>query len=132
MSYLTFLAAAILAILAILHLIYTIRDFGSEPRYFAPRDPALLAAMRASRIRLAPKGRDFWSALLGFHLSHSIGILLFALLIVLATVYQIGWLKVLLVGLGCVFTWIAWRCWFHIPLIGCLAATTLMLAGWAL
>jgi hypothetical protein len=132
MSYLAFLAAAILATLATLHLIYTIRDFGAEPRYFAPRDPALLAAMRTERAGIAPNGRDFWSGLLGFHLSHSIGIFLFALLIVLATVYQIGWLKVLLVGLGCVFAWIAWRCWFNIPLIGCVAATASMLVGWAL
>ena len=87
--------------------------------------------MQATRNTLTPTGRDYWSALLGFHFSHSIGVLLFALLIVLAGNLEIDWLKVPLVCLGLVYTWIAWRCWFHIPLIGCALATTLMIAGWA-
>jgi hypothetical protein len=130
--YLPFLAAGILATLATLHLVYTIRDFMFEPRYFSPRDRSLLPLMRATRNAITPTGRDYWSALLGFHLSHSIGVLLFAMLIALASLHQIDWLKMLLVGLGGVFTWIAWRCWFRIPLYGCAAATVLMLAGWTL
>lgn len=132
MLILPLLAAGIFASLATLHLIYTIHDFVFEPRYFKPRDGALLAPMRATRNALTPAGRDFWSALLGFHFSHSIGVLLFALLIVLAGTMNIGWLKILLVCLGAVYTWIAWRCWFHIPLIGCALATGLMAAGWSI
>lgn len=124
-------AAGVLATLATLHLIYTIHDFAFAPRYFRPRDASLLAPMQATRNALTPTGRDYWSALLGFHFSHSIGVLLFALLIVLAGNLQIGWLKLLLVCLGLVYTWIAWRCWFHIPLIGCALATILMIVGWA-
>lgn len=124
-------AAGILATLATLHLIYTVHDFAFAPRYFSPRDASLLAPMKATRNALTPTGRDYWSALLGFHFSHSIGVLLFALLIVLAGSLEIDWLKVLLVCLGVVYTWIAWRCWFHIPLIGCALATSLMIAGWA-
>lgn len=125
------LAAGILAILATLHFIYTLHDFVLEPRYFKPRDASLLAAMRKTQIALAPKGRDYWTALLGFHFSHSIGVMLFALLIVLAGTLQIDWLKILLVGIGFLYTWIAWRFWFHIPLIGCAIATVLMIIGWA-
>jgi hypothetical protein len=132
MKYLPYLGAAVLATLAVLHLIYTIRDFGPKPRYFVPRDASLIERMRATHVALAPRGRDYWSALLGFHLSHSIGVLLLGLLIVVASIYQIDGLKVLLVGVGAAFTFIAWRCWFHIPLIGCAAATCLMAAGWAL
>jgi hypothetical protein len=132
MPYLPLLGAGILTVLAMLHLIYTLRDLFSEPRYFSPADPSLLAAMRATRVRLAPGGRDYWTAILGFHLSHSIGVLLFALLTVLASLHGIGWLKVLMVCVGLVFTVIAWRFWFHIPLIGCALATALMVAGWAL
>jgi hypothetical protein len=131
-KYLPFLAAGILATLAVLHLAYTIHDFMFEPRYFSPRDQSLLAPMRATRNALTPTGRDYWSALLGFHMSHSIGVMLFALLIVLANLHQTDWLKLFLVCLGGVFTWIAWRFWFHIPFYGCAAATTLMLAGWTL
>ena len=124
-------AAAIIAILATLHLIYTLRDIVSRPRYFIPRDPALLEAMRGTRVALAPDGRDYWSALLGFHLTHSIGMLLFALLIVLTVTTPLPALKPLMIGLGLVLTLIAWRCWFRIPLIGCAAATVLMMVGWA-
>ncbi len=130
MTYLPFLAAAILAILALAHLAYAIHDFAREPRYFAPRDRSLLAAMRATRNVLTPTGRDYWTALLGFHFSHSIGILLFALLIVLATTQAIGWLQVAMTATGAVFTWIAWRCWFHVPLMGCALATALIAVGW--
>ncbi len=131
MRTLPFLAAGILAVLATLHLIYTIHDLLYEPRYFKPRDPSLLAQMRATRNALTPTGRDYWSALLGFHFSHGIGVLLFVLLIVLADTQQIGWLKVLLIGLGLLYTWIAWRFWFHIPFIGCALAAALMIGGWS-
>jgi hypothetical protein len=131
MSLLPLGAAAIFAVLATLHLIYTLRDMFSRPRYFAPQDPALLEAMRTTKMRLAPQGRDFWSAMLGFHLTHSIGLLLFALLIVLTVTTPLPQLKPLMVVLGLTLTLIAWRCWFHIPLIGCAAASALMIAGWA-
>ena len=55
-----------------------------------------------------------------------------ALMIVTADAQPIDWLKPLLIGLGIVFTWIAWRFWFHIPMYGCAAATALMFGGWAL
>lgn len=132
MQILPFLAAGILATLGLLHLSHTVTDLLLEPRYFGPRDASLLADMRATRLAMAPAGRDYWSVILGFNLSHSIGVLLFALLIVLANQHEIGWLKVLLVVLGGVFTWIAWRFWFHVPMYGCAAATALMLAGWTL
>jgi len=131
MDWLPFLAAAMLATLATLHLVYTIHDFLFEPRYFSPRDRSLLARLRTTHNAMTPAGRDYWSALLGFHLSHSIGVLLFALLIVLASLHGMGWLKMLLVALGGVFSWIAWRCWFRVPLYVCAGATTLMLVGWS-
>lgn len=131
MSYVPLAAAAIMAILATLHLVYTLRDLFSRPRYFIPRDRALLDAMRGTQMALAPHGRDYWSATLGIHLTHSIGLLLFALLIVLTVTTPLPALKPLMIGLGLVVTWICWRCFFHIPLIGSAAATALLIAGWA-
>ena len=93
MKQLAFAAAAIMAVLGLLHLAYTLHDFGTRPRYFSPKNAALLDAMRETRTALAPEGRDYWSGILGFNLSHSIGVLLFALLITLATAYQILWLQ---------------------------------------
>ena len=130
MMVLPFAAAAIIAILATFHLVYTLHDLVLRPRYFVPRDRALLQAMQATRIALAPNGRDFWSALLGFHLTHSIGLLLYALLIVLTATAPLPQLKPLMIGLGLILTLIAWRCWFHIPLAGCAIATALMIAAW--
>jgi hypothetical protein len=132
MSYLPLAAAAILSMLGVLHLIYTVRDIVSRPRYFVPRDPAVLDAMRGTKAALAPNGHDFWSVLLGIHLTHSIGLLLFALLIVLTVVTPLPALKPLMIGVGLVLTFIAWQFFFHIPLIGVALATALMIAGWLL
>jgi hypothetical protein len=132
MSYLPLAAAAILSILGVLHLTYTVRDIVSRPRYFVPRDPAVLDAMRGTKAALAPNGHDFWSVLLGIHLTHSIGLLLFALLIVLTVVTPLPALKPLMIGVGLVLTFIAWQFFFHIPLIGVALATTLMVVGWLL
>jgi hypothetical protein len=129
-TYLPFAAAAIIAVLATLHLVYTLQDLFGQPRYFTPRDRALLEAMRTTKLSLAPTGHDYWSATLGFHLTHSIGLLLFALLIVLSVTTPLPALHPLLIGVALVLTLIAWRCWFHIPLAGCAVAAGLLIAGW--
>jgi hypothetical protein len=132
MPLLAMLSAAIFAVFGALHLVYTLHDFGERPRYFRPVDRSLLAAMRQTHAAIAPAGRDYWSAILGFNLSHSIAVLLFALLIVVTDEYQIAWLKPILVAVGAVFAWIDWRCWFRTPMLGCLIGTGLMIAAWVL
>jgi hypothetical protein len=132
MQYVPLASAAIIATFGMLHLVYTLRDIVSRPRFFVPRDPALLEAMRGTRIALAPNGHDFWTVSLGIHLTHSICLLLFALLIVLTVVTPLPALKPLMIGLGFVLTFIAWQFFFHIPLIGCAVATALLIVGWLL
>jgi hypothetical protein len=129
---LAFVGAAIFALLGLVHLVFTLNDFGPRPRYFRPRNAALLPAMRQTWTNLVPGGRDYWSAILGFSLSHAIGLLLFALLVVLAGADRITWLRWLLVAVGVAYSVIAWRCWFRIPLVGALTGTVLMAAGWVL
>ena len=131
MTSLVFASVAIMGLLGILHLIYTLRDFGS-PRYFCPQDAQLLEAMRRTRTALAPGGRDYWSGVLGFNLSHSLGVLMFALLVYLATSYHIDWLKPGLVAIGIAYAAIAYRCWFRVPMAGSLLAVALMVVGWLL
>jgi hypothetical protein len=126
------MSAGIFAVLGVLHLVYTLHDFGARPRYFRPRDAALLSSMRQTQTAIAPNGRDYWSGVLGFNLSHSLGVLLFALLIVVTSVYEIHWLKPILAMIGFAFAFIAWRCWFRIPMIGCLIGTAFMIAAWVL
>lgn len=132
MNFLTMMSAGVFAILGALHLVYTLHDFGERPRYFRPADRSLLPAMRKTYTAIAPTGRDYWSGILGFNLSHSVGVLLFALLIVVTAQYQITWLTPILIVVGAVFAAIAWRCWFRIPMLGSLIGTALMIAAWAL
>jgi len=132
MNLLAMASAAVFAVLGTLHLVYTLHDFGAHPRYFRPRDATLLPAMRQTTTAIARGGRDYWSGILGFNLSHSIGVLLFALLIVLAALYRITWLEPVLVIVGLAFAGIAWRCWFRVPMWGCLIGTALMVAAWLL
>jgi hypothetical protein len=132
MRNIAYLAAAIMAGLGCLHLLYTWRDFGDRPRYFRPQDRALLEAMKSTRTNIGPNGRDYWSGVLGFNLSHSLGLLMFALLIALATFYRIIWLEPLLIAIGLAYATIAWRCWFAVPMIGVLVAALFMTVGWLL
>jgi hypothetical protein len=130
MNFLTIMSAGVFAILGTLHLAYTLHDFGERPRYFRPTDRSLLQAMRKTNLAIAPTGRDYWSGILGFNLSHSIGVLLFALLIVVTAQYQISWLKPILALVGGAFAAISWRCWFRVPMLGSLTGTALMVAAW--
>lgn len=132
MTSFAYAAALIYAILGGLHGLYTLRDICGGPRYFRPVDGAVLEGMRATKTAIAPRGRDYWSGILGFHLSHSLGVLMFALLIVVSVRYQIGWLMPVLAGIGALFTVIAWRYWFHIPMIGSAIATILIVLAWVL
>jgi hypothetical protein len=125
-------AAAVFGSLGGAHLVYAIRDFNGNPRYFGPEDPTLLDQMRRTHTAMAPHGRDYWSGILGFHLSHGIGILLFVVIILLAGQGQIAWLKPALPCIGALYGWISWRCWFRVPTIGCAAGTVLLTAGWLL
>jgi hypothetical protein len=70
------LGALVFMALGLLHGILTLRDL-RHPRTFTPRDPALRQAMQQSSIALHPT-INLWKAWLGFNLSHSLGILMFA------------------------------------------------------
>lgn len=132
MAALAFIGAGIIGLLGLLHLIYTFRDAIGPPRFFRPRDKSLLASLRQTKVALAPSGRDFWSALVGFHFSHSLGVLLFALLAVVTTNLAIGWLYPVLIAVGAVYAFLAWRYWFMIPMVGCSVGTVLLTLGWYL
>lgn len=68
--------AGIFLLLGMIHAILTLRDL-SNPRTFTPTDAAVLTAMQASQLAIAPNETNLWKAWLGFNLSHSLGILLF-------------------------------------------------------
>lgn len=132
MTVMVWLSVAIFGGLGVMHLAYTLRDFGPHPRHFRPTEMDLLARLRSTRTAIAPHGRDYWSGILGFHLSHSTGLLLFALLIAVTNSHSISWLKPLLIIVGVSYVAIAWRCWFQAPMMCSATATALMAVGWML
>ena len=67
--------AGIFWLLGVIHAIYTFQDL-SRPRWFTPRDAELRAAMQQSAVALHPK-INLWKAWLGFHFSHSLGLVIF-------------------------------------------------------
>lgn len=67
--------AGIFSLLGVIHAIYTFQDL-SRPRNFTPRDAELRAAMQQSAVALHPK-INLWRAWLGFHFSHSLGLVMF-------------------------------------------------------
>ncbi|MDQ3748971.1 MAG: hypothetical protein M3367_08170 [Acidobacteriota bacterium] len=57
------------------HGVFTFQDLGN-PRNFTPRDAELRAAMQQATVAFHPK-INLWRAWLGFHFSHSLGLVMF-------------------------------------------------------
>jgi len=80
---------AVFCVLGALHAVYMLMDL-RRPRRLVPGDPALLAAMSDSRVRLAGDATDMWRAWVGFNLSHSLGALLFGAMVIAWPVVSAG------------------------------------------
>jgi hypothetical protein len=125
----TIAGAAIMAVLGTLHLIYTLRDFGPKPRYFRPLSADLLDNMRKTKTALAPKGKDYWSGILGFHLSHCIGVYLTAVLAILTMDHSSMVLRCVIAAIPFAYAAIGLFCWFRTPVIGASLAGALLMVG---
>jgi hypothetical protein len=130
MTMLPYAAAAVMALLGSVHLVCALHDFGPRPRYFAPVNTDVLRDMQATRTGIAPQGRDYWSGILGFHLSHGLGVLMFAALVIVTTQHGIAWLKPVLVLIALAYLAISLRCWFAAPSLGIGLTIGLLGAGW--
>lgn len=75
-QFLIIFAASIFLALGSLHGIFTLRDL-RHPRAFIPRDPELRNAMQRSGVAFHPS-INLWDAWMGFNLTHSLGIIMFA------------------------------------------------------
>jgi hypothetical protein len=123
--------AAIFLYLGSVHLEYTFFT-----HKFSPREEQLETAMKQVAPRISSE-TTMWKAWVGFHISHSMGALLFGLVYgylvvcrweVLQRSYFLG-VTGLLMLLGYVV--VARIFWFKAPLIGASAATLLYVAGFA-
>ena len=122
-------AALIVGVLGTLHLVYT---FSSTRLY--PRDEALIARMQEVSPRLT-RETTIWRAGLGFHASHSLGAILFAVvfasLALAPNAPLFGLPVVALAGAAYLLAMLvlARRFWFRIPFRGLAAANVLYLGG---
>jgi hypothetical protein len=123
-------AAGLVACLGIAHFGYAVHDCLGAPKYFRPLDASLLGPMQNTKTALAPDGASYWAGILGFHLSHSLGVLMYALVIVITSLYDIVWMHPFKIGIGIAYTTISYKCWFRIPTVGIGVATTLLVFAW--
>lgn len=132
-SILFVVGSALLLALGAIHLRLTLLD-ERRPRVFAPRDPELLASMQASPLRI-DKSTTVWRASLGFHYSHSLGLIWVGLLFGSFGIF--AWrtlleLPVLLWSapvIALVYLVLSLRYWFKIPAIGAGLAVVLLTLG---
>ena len=78
------------ASLAAIHLVLTLRDL-RHPRYFKPIDEGLIPALKDTGVAVlapAPGAQTMWRAWLGANLTHSLGLLVFAVLLLVVAVHD--------------------------------------------
>lgn len=125
-------SATVVGLLGCVHLLFT---FASNK--FDPRDAMVTEALRVVS-PVITRQTTMARAAKGFHASHSLGAMLFALVWGYLALRQ--WALLLqspfLMGLGlCVllsYLALAWRYWFSVPLRGIALATALYAVGWGL
>jgi hypothetical protein len=108
------------ASLAAIHLVLTLRDL-RHPRYFKPTDEDLIPALKDTGVAVlapAPGAQTMWRAWLGANLTHGLGLLAFALLLLVVPVHDyalvsaIPALQPLSIAIAITYTLIAVRFWF--------------------
>jgi hypothetical protein len=130
------IGGSIFAILGLVHAVYTVADMG-RPRRLVPDDPAVIAAMSSSGLRLARGGTTMWRAWVGFNFSHSLGIAMFgvACIAVGLSLPSLALPKAALlvpVAIGVTYVLLAIRYWFRNAAIGVAAGTLCLVIGWLL
>lgn len=108
-----------------------------ERKGLSPSDPSLAASMARSGLLLTGR-TDMWRAWVGFNLSHSLGVVLFGVLVVLVgrTSTSFGYnaaaflplavvASIAYLGLGVAY-------WFRTPIIGIGVSVFLFTAAWVL
>jgi len=122
-------SAAIVFALGALHLLYTFRGNKLDPR-----DAGVREAMERSSLRIT-RETTVWRAWVGFNATHSLGVMLFALiygyLALAAPDLLLGSLFLRALGLVLLASYIvlAYRYFFSVPLRGVALATALYVAG---
>jgi hypothetical protein len=108
------------ASLGVLHLVLTLRDL-RDPRYFKPIDEGLIPALKDTGVAVmapAPGAHTMWRAWQGANLTHGLGLLVFALLLLVVAVHDyalvsdIPAIQPLSIAVALSYVIIAARFWF--------------------
>ena len=129
------LGGIVFGVLGALHALYTLLDL-RNPRRLVPVDPSVAHAMANSALRLSGGRTDMWRAWIGFNFSHSLGVLLVAVLAFWAAsrfnTLSLGIVTPVLTLIGCVYLVLALLYWFRSPAIGVAIGTGCFAVAWAL
>jgi hypothetical protein len=123
------LGCSVFIILGIGHAVLTL--FTAQ---FQPKDAALFAQLKASRTGLSNTG-NIWKGMTGFHLSHSLGMMIFGSLYIALMLDNSVYLtssNVLIFGslfIPIVYAVLAQAYWFNLPRNCFIAATCLIAAS---
>lgn len=132
-----FLAGALpFLVLGIAHALATPLATGDR-KGLSPRDPQLPEAMRATT-PLLTRRTDIWLAWVGFNLSHSLGVVAFAVFVLVlgasparfAAVSAVAIPLATMVAAG--YLALGIRYWFRTPIVGCAIALACFVAAWLL
>jgi hypothetical protein len=128
------LGGSVFGVLGGLHAIYTLLDL-RNPRRLVPVDPSVTQAMAKSALRLSPGDTNMWRTWIGFNFSHSLGLLILAMLAIWSG-FRIDRLPVAIMPaltlIGCVYLLLALLYWFRVPAIGVAIGTGCFAAAWVL
>ena len=123
-------------LLGIAHAMHTPRQ-PNERKGLSPTDPGLAESMARSRIHLTGR-TDMWRAWVGFNLSHSLGAVLFGVVVVLvgrtsaSFEYNAAVFLPLAVVVSIAYLSLGVAYWFRTPIIGICVSVFLFSAAWLL
>lgn len=135
-QWITATGALLFFILGALHFQMTVADL-KEPKRFVPAKRELLDELKATRIAMRKDVKNFWLSYLGFHFSHSVGVMFYGLAVaycalvrpdILADIY----VRLAIVVFGASYVLMARAFWFIVPLAGSVAGVTLIAVGMAM
>jgi hypothetical protein len=123
-------------LLGALHAAYTWLDI-RNPRRIVPDDPAVIEAMRHSKIRLTRGQSTIWQGWVGFNFSHSLGAIFFGTAVCFIAT-RLGvmsfppWVLPVLAAVSGIYLLLAVNYWFRIPVLGTGIATACLALAWVL
>ena len=135
-QWLTATGAFLFLLLGALHLRMTAADL-KNPKYFTPAKKELLPELQATRISFRKDVKNFWLSYLGFHFSHSVGVMFYALTVLYCALVRPDILsdvvvRVAIVGFGASYVLMSRAFWFIVPLAGSALGVTLIAVGMAM